>query len=169
MVTVVMEEAVDKSEMTARILLKSYYRFLSKFRLDKSIYRVDFYALKDVEKRYYRDVERLNMFHRMNGISSQKVAGYCTYWLCKLRPISVIQNSEYANRPNTSKFVNECFALYVAFGHINSDLDLRGCASGIILDDDTLDSFLYSLRYRVVSGDALAIMFDMARKRTLAK
>jgi hypothetical protein len=102
-------------------------------------------------------------------IDCNKIAGYIAYWICKLRPISVINTKIYLTNPNTPKFINESFALYVACGRINSELEANGHKNGIVIEDKTLDSLLYSLKYRVTPGDTLSLFFDMAEKLTMAK
>jgi len=161
--------AGDNVTITSRHLFDEYHYFLRRFKVTPHLYRIDSYIIKDIATRYWRDVERLHHFHKMPLIDCNKIAGYIAYWICKLRPISVINTKIYLTNPNTPKFINESFALYVACGRINSELEANGHKNGIVIEDKTLDSLLYSLKYRVTPGDTLSLFFDMAEKLTMAK
>jgi hypothetical protein len=154
---------------TTKHLLGEYAGFMRDFKADVHKYRIDHYALKDVATRYWRDVERLHNFHNMPLIDSRKIAGYLAYWICKLHPIGVTGHHVYFNDPQKPKFVNESFAVYVVFGRINAALEANGHKSGVSIDDKTLDSLLYTLKYRATSGDTLSLFFEMAEKLTFAK
>jgi hypothetical protein len=152
-----------KAAVSAGHLFREYHYFLRRFGLNPQIYKMDYYSLNDVARRYWRDVERLHSFHGIKRINGSKIAGYYAYWICKLRPVYIVGHKEYIDRPGASKFINEAFALHVACGRINSDLQKKGCKA-VKIDGDTLDTLLYSMRYRVISGDALSLFFDMAEK-----
>jgi hypothetical protein len=149
---------------TARHLLNEYCNFLCRFKVDPRQYRIDSYVLKDIAAHYWRDARRLHMFHKMPLIDCRKIAGYLAYWICKLRPISVASTSIYLTKPNTPKFINETFALYVVCGRINSELEAEGRKKGVVIEDKMLDALLYSLKYRITPGDMLSLFFEMAEK-----
>jgi hypothetical protein len=155
------DDNAKKVDESAKRLHKRYFMFLDKLKLDVSAYAVDYYALMDIAQRYWRDVMRLHLFHREMGlISSHKIAGYHAYWICKLRPILVVNSDEYKNKPSIASYINEIFAICIAGGRIDSD-DPNG-GKDIKMDKDTFNTLLYSLRYRVLSGDALSLFFDTA-------
>ncbi|GBU20991.1 hypothetical protein R80B4_00878 [Fibrobacteres bacterium R8-0-B4] len=153
----------------AKHLLDNYYGFLRRFKVNVNQYRVNHYILKDVATHYWRDVDRLHRYQNMPLIDCRKIAGYLAYWICKLQPISVASYSVYLKNANTPKFINETFAVYVVCGRINEDLTVNGHKNGIVIEDKTLDTLLYTMKYRITSGDNLALFFDMAEKLTLAK
>jgi len=155
--------------VTTKHLLVEYREFMRRFTVNPRLYRIDPYALKDVATHYWRDVERLHHFHNMPLIDSRKIAGYLAYWLCKLHPIGIVTNSAYLTNADAPKFINETFAVYVVCGRINAELIANGHQSGIIIEDKTLDSLLYTLKYRATSGDTLALFFEMAERLSLAK
>lgn len=161
----------DRASITAKAkyLLVEYHGFLRRFKVNNSLYRINSHILKDVATRYWRDVERLHHFHNMPLIDCRKIAGYLAYWICKLRPISVTSHSAYLTDADTPNFINETFAVYVVCGRINSELAANGHKCGVVIEDKTLDSLLYSLKYRATSGDTLSLFFEMAEKLTLAK
>ena len=158
-----------KVSTTAIYLLNEYCNFLCRFKVAPRQYRIDSYILKDIATHYWRDVERLHHFHNMPLIDCRKIAGYLAYWICKLRPISVADTGIYLTKPDTPKFINETFALYVVCGRINSELEADGHKKGVVIEDKTLDALLYSLKYRVTPGDTLSLFFEMTEKLTLAK
>jgi hypothetical protein len=154
---------------TARHLLDNYYGFLRRFKVNNSLYRINYYVLKDIATHYWRDVDRLHHFHNMPLIDCRKIAGYLAYWICKLQPISVTSYSAYLTNADTPKFINETFALYIACGRINEELTANGHKSGIVIEDKTFDTLLYTMKYRTTSGDNLTLFFEMAEKLSLAK
>jgi hypothetical protein len=162
-----MDDNTNKAVTSAKHLFHEYHCFLRRFGLNPHVYKMDYYALNDVARRYWRDVNRLHSFHDMKRINGSKIAGYYAYWICKLRPICVGDRKEYINRPGAAKFINETFALHIACGRINADLQKKG-GSTVKIDGDTLDTLLYSLRYRVMPGDALSLFFDTVEKMTAA-
>jgi hypothetical protein len=152
-----------------KLLLSEYRLFMRRLKVNPHVYRIDPYVIKDIATHYWRDVERLHHFHNMPLIDSRKIAGYLAYWICKLNPISVTSNGAYLADADVPKFINETFAVYVVCGRINSALAANGCKSGVVIDDKTLDSLLYTLKYRATSGDTLSLFFEMAERLSLAK
>lgn len=159
---------IDPGRVSAssRHILDGYHRFLRKFKVDPRLYRIDPYVVKDVATHYWRDVERLHLFHDMPRIDCGKIAGYIVYWISRLRPIHVFSSIVYLTNPNVPKFINESFAVYIACGRLNSELTASGQQGRMIVDNKTLDSLLYSLKYRITSADALSLFFSMAKKVT---
>jgi len=151
---------------TARLLFNDYYGFLRRFKVDNSLYSLNHYILRDVATHYWRDVERLHHFHNMPLIDSRKIAGYLAYWICKLRPINVVNHRVYLMDTDTPKYINETFAVYVVCGRINSALAANGYKCGVVIDNKTLDSLLYTLKYRATSGDTLTLFFEMVEQGT---
>lgn len=145
---------------TALSIMDEYYNFLRRYKIDASSYRLDFYALNDIAYRYWRDVERLHSFHDMPLIDCYKIAGYTAYWICKLRPISVVGNKSYTVNPKFTKFINEAFAVRYACGRINSEYKVTNSERRIVLSRKLFDTLLYSLKYRTLPGDAIALFFE---------
>jgi hypothetical protein len=162
------DTATDKELLAYNSLIAHYYRFLRIYKLNPQLYGIDHYTLKDIIKRYMRDVDRLHHFHDMPRISSTKIAGYMAYWICKLRPISATGGRIYFETPDVPKFINENFAVYVALGRVNSGMG-KTLARGITISAAVYSALLYSLRYRHLSGDALSLIFDMAVLKAVSK
>ncbi|GBU22933.1 hypothetical protein R80B4_02846 [Fibrobacteres bacterium R8-0-B4] len=174
METVIEKEAANSSEesvvtaqnieTTFSFLFDSFYNFLESFKVDIKQYRVNNYTLKDIATHYWRDVDRLHRYQNMPLIDCRKIAGYLAYWICKLHPIYVTSYLVYKENPNVPKFINETFAVYVACGRVNADITFNNRKEGIVMDYKTLDTLLYTLKYRATSGDTLALFFDVAEK-----
>jgi len=153
---------VDAEEVTqrARLLLKSYTHFMCKAGFSPIDYKIDYTVLKTVAMRYWIDVERLKHFHNMSRINSHKIAGYLTYWICKLRPITVKSQSVYLNadlKPmKHPHFINELFAATVGVGRLN-----EGRSKGVAVSASVFDTFIYGLKYRTMTGDMLSMMFNV--------
>jgi hypothetical protein len=157
---------IDYAKVTAsaRHLISMYHLFLKQFGLSVCAYTLDYYVVKDVAMRYWRDVERIHSFHGIDRINAAKIGGYYAYWLSKLRPITVIEVGQYIEHIGAAKFINELFAVYLACGRINESLRLSGRSGCAKIDSGTINTLLYTMRYRATSGDNLTLFFDMVEK-----
>jgi len=147
-----------------RELLGKYTFFLMRAGFNPVHYRIDYTTLKNVVMRYWGDVERLRYFHDMPLINSHKIAGYLTYWICKLRPITINDQRFYLD--NISKplkhpyYINELFAACIGIGRLNEDRAKQNY-KGVIVSPELLDTFTYGLKYRVLTGDTLSMMYEV--------
>ena len=139
-------------------LIRQYYYFLSHYKLDARGYRLDRAILKNVMERYWMDVDRLHRYHNMPRIDRHKIAGYLTYWLCRLRPISSLDDNMALGKPLMALFINELFAIYVALGRIQARKNQVERQS-LQISTDLFNALCYSLRYRHLNGDALSVMY----------
>jgi len=149
----------DKESQTTRLLITLYYEFFSRFSVDLSSYYLDIVVLKDISRRYWRDVRRLHDFHDITLIDNHKIAGYLTYWISKLKPITPINTQVYRQNAETPMFVNELYALYVAGGRINCHLKSINSDKKLQINNEFVKSLLYTLKYRITTGDNLALMY----------
>jgi len=149
----------DKESQTTQMLINLYHEFFSRFNVDLSLYHLDIVVLKDISRRYWRDVERLHKFHNITHIDNHKIAGYLTYWISKMKPISVSDNHVYLANAKPPMFINELFALYVAIGRINYHLEAIHSNKIVTVDSNFLKSFLYTLKYRITTGDNLSMTY----------
>jgi hypothetical protein len=122
----------ENEDKTIRMLIDQYYGFMARFDVDLGSYKFDAVTLKDIARRYWRDVERIMAFHDIKSVDCHKVGGYLTYWITKLKPISVADNKIYLRNAEPPLFINELFALYVAVGRINYHLKVIGSDRVII-------------------------------------
>jgi hypothetical protein len=151
---------IAKKIQTERAVVGMFYRFLRAFNINPAIYCLDKVILKDIASRYFRDVKRIHDNHEfIPRIDRHKIAGYMTYWICKLRPISVVYSQVYQNNPITPRYINELFALYVAMGRIVSHYESFGINKTMIMSNDFLETFMYSLRFRPTTGDTLSMEY----------
>ncbi|MCL2217373.1 MAG: hypothetical protein FWB91_10195 [Defluviitaleaceae bacterium] len=79
----------------AQFLIQAYTFFLGAYSFDISSFDVDIVVLSDISKRHFKDVERLRQYHNIPRVDSNKIAGYATYWISRLRPISVTNPEMY--------------------------------------------------------------------------
>jgi hypothetical protein len=157
---------VDPAVVTQRTreLLGKYTFFLMHAGFNPMHYAMDYTILKNVVMRYWGDVERLRHFHRMPRINSHKIAGYLTYWICKLRPITIRDQRFYLD--NASKplkhphYINELFAACVGIGRLNEDR-VKQSHKRVIISPELFDTFTYGLKYRVLTGDMLSMMYEV--------
>ena len=147
-----------KVMVVVRSLIHQYYYFLNHYKLNARGYRLDRVILKNVMERYWMDVDRLHRYHSMSLIDRHKIAGYLTYWLCRLRPISSLEDDMALDKPLRTVFINELFAIYVALGRLQARSNkIKG--RSLQISADLFNTLCYSLRYRHLNGDALSVMY----------
>jgi hypothetical protein len=121
-------------------------------------------------KRYLDDVERLHRHHNIGFIDCYKIAGYLTYWICRLRPIRVVSKivfqgdiavEKVKKAANQSFFINELFAMFLGIGRIDSRYKKDGIGTSISLSKDIVNTMLYGLKYRHTTGDMLSLTYAM--------
>jgi len=157
--------------LRARYVINSYADFLKMLDLNPQFYRLDMIVLRAVIRRYLKDVDRLHTYHDMPRIDCRKIAGYYTYWFCKLKPIHIVDkrgayqdcldDNELTGVSKLSFFINELFSIHLGLGRINSHYSKSGSSTEILLDQKTYNTLLYSLKYRLISGDMLALTYEM--------
>ncbi|GBU22293.1 hypothetical protein R80B4_02200 [Fibrobacteres bacterium R8-0-B4] len=124
-------------------------------------------TLRVVVKRYLDDVDRIHRHHAIDKIDCYKIAGYLTYWLCRLKPLRVVdkraackQNIKDDNAKKIaakSFYINELFAMFLGLGRINAhNKTIRN-----VFDRGFINTFTYSLKYRFITGDMLSLMYGV--------
>jgi hypothetical protein len=154
-----------------RSIAAQYCVFLRTAGLNPAFYDLEVDTLRVVVKRYLDDVDRIHRYHAIDRIDCYKIAGYLTYWLCRLKPIRVvdkravykqgIKDETVRKVANKSFYINEIFAMSLGLGRINAHY---GCVKAC-LDKDFIDTFTYSLKYRFITGDMLALMYGIINRR----
>ncbi len=118
----------------------------------------------EVVVRYVLDRRRIKDFHpkEINPLNEFKIAGYLSYWICKLRPV---QHKETLQRfTKTQSLINEELAFHISISRINEErihngykrLDLRKENSDIA---SFMNNLFYTLKYRHVTGDVLSLIY----------
>lgn len=143
------------------LIFEAFADFLDTYKVDYADISLDTCIVEDISMRYHKDEKRLMENHKMKGINAQKAAGYLTYWIVKLRPLSITSNAKnYHKRPTLYLYINEAFAFYLATGRLNS-AKKRG---EIALSKDFLSAFFYILKYRPTTGDNLTMHYHLMDK-----
>ncbi|MCL2689686.1 MAG: hypothetical protein FWE57_07560 [Chitinispirillia bacterium] len=140
---------------TARTLANGYCEFMNYFKQDARCYRLEPTTISDVVERYWRDVDRLHRYHSMKRIDRHKIAGYLTYWISKLRPIAVIKSCADIDNADISTYINELYAIFVALGRLCETKQ----GKEPVVKSSLLNTLLYNLRYRPVTGDMLSMVY----------
>jgi hypothetical protein len=153
-----------KAIKTTSFLVGKYYDFLNLFNLNALNYKIDMAVVKDVGRRYAYDVDRLHRYHDTDFIDRHKIAGYLTYWICKLRPISVDDHGIYFESAKRPLYINELFALYVGMGRINAHHEYHKTMERATISKSLTNTFLYDLRYRPTTGDMLSMSYYLIEK-----
>jgi hypothetical protein len=157
----------SKAQDYARSIAAQYCAFLRTTGLNPMFYDMDVDTLRVVIKRYLDDVDRIHRYHAIEKIDCYKIAGYITYWFCRLKPIRVVDKraaykqdiKDDAVRKIASKsfYINELFAMFLELGRINAHHNrIKN-----VFDSDFINTFTYSLKYRLITGDMLALMYGI--------
>jgi len=165
-------ESNAKTSSYARNIVISYADFLRKSNLNPQHYDCDVLVLKMAVKRYLGDVRRLHDYHDIQYIDCYKIAGYLSYWICKLKPFRVknkvaayTSNSGYTSPTDIAKksfFINELFSVHLGQSRINAHHKIVCTDRRLSLSEETIETLTYTLKYRPTSGDMLMVMFQMA-------
>jgi hypothetical protein len=118
------------------------------------------HTVAEISTRVHKDKARFIYFHNgIDVVDDFKVGGYFAYWIAKLRPV-YYPNGNIPLR-DVEPWLNQFLALYIGLTRANQkELILN-------LDEKFLKELAYTLKYRVFSGDDLAIILRlMATKGT---
>jgi hypothetical protein len=116
--------------------------------------------INEVIDRYWKDVHRLKEFHDIGYIDSHKIAGYLTYWICKIRPFFV-QNPgspESIGKTKYALFANELISILLGMGRINSER-VKKSKPPAIMPREMYQPYTYHLRYRRYDADSLTLIY----------
>ena len=148
---------MDKEQSFALYLMNEYISFLSLYGAKNTDFNLDIFVMREISKRYFKDVDRLHKYHGISRIDAFKIAGYTTYWISKLKPISVVNKYLYRSQSEFCMYINEIFAVFIATGRLLSISEVKN----IRISHNFLAAFLYLLKFRTTSGDNLALMYSM--------
>lgn len=147
----------ENANDTLIALVTGYYSLLDLFDLSEENIAIDLEKANEVIERYWRDVDRLKRFHKIQSIDCHKIAGYLTYWICKIKPLQTKET--YGIESNAIREANELLALIVAVGRINCSEMYLAKGKEVLLRSEFLEAFLYTLSYRPLNGDLLSIIY----------
>ena len=153
------QENQDELSLGVEMIILGYEKMLRVLREQSVIQNMGAYGLSsqivvEIVSRVLKDKARFTYFH--DGIQvpdSSKVGGYLAYWIAKLRPIYYPDQNAQLNRRETA--LNQLLAVTVGLSRTNQQsYDIR-------LDKALLSEWLYTLNYRVTSGDDLSLLFKL--------
>jgi len=161
--------SVENQNAAKRVneILIGFGVFLESTGLDESLFDCDKSILLSTTKRYMDDVERLHDHHDISLIDCYKIAGYTSYWICKMKPFRVKDmRVAYISRQdglaNKSFYINELFSLHMGLARINAHHEYTKSNKRVVLGVKHYEMMAYTLKYRQASGDMLALFFEMA-------
>ena len=156
-----MENDADRKQDTAKAILKMYVNFINYFEINKNDIFINEVTVLDASMRYWKDVDTMRKIHSIEYPDCYKVAGYTTYWLTKLKPITIVNAKLYSDKRNEFLInINEYFSLYVAIGFINSHNGLANPSKNFYPTQPFVKNLIYTLRYRITTGDNLSLMYQ---------
>ena len=122
----------------------------------------------DVSKRFWKDIDTMRAIHNIQQPNCYKVAGYTTYWISKLKPITVLNIQLYSEEYNDLLTrINEYFSLYVAVGNIRNHYALLDSNLKLDPSQPFVKNLIYTLRYRVTTGENLSLIYQSLETTTV--
>ena len=154
---------IDKAKAfkTAQTLAHGYHDFLGHFKLYAGWFRLDRVVLLNLVERYWLDVDRLHRYHATTRIDRHKIAGYLTYWICRMRPIAVVSNRANLEHADIALHVNELFAVFVALSRLDVHHRIEKNGQTVFIKKGFFNALMYNLRYRPFTGDTMAMLYYM--------
>ena len=137
----------------------AYDEVLKTLALTVSQVGIDINIVNHIAARYSMDVERIHNYHDIPRLDCHKIAGYLTYWICRLRPIYVTDRSVYETNGQAATVLNELLALYTGVGRIVSSDNFKKGNKKPNLKENFLQPFLYTLRNRPLNADLLSFIY----------
>jgi len=157
-----------KDEMIVSINL-AYQEYLEKTGFSYRDIKYSENLISDLVDRYFMDVKRLHEFHGIKHIDCHKIAGYVTYWICKIRPF-LPDISAYCKTQTHCKaapLANEFIALIAGLGRINDAR--KDDPINILGMMEFYKPFFYTLRFRKTDPDSLSMIYYFIDKTTRKK
>jgi len=93
---------------------------------------------------YFRDLDRMKDFHKINFADQHKRAAFTMLWIVRTHPVQLHTD---ANMSEALLVINEYFAVHAGIAHLNitpSDISKK-----------YLRNLVYNLHFRPVSGELL--------------
>lgn len=120
----------------------------------------------------YKDIERYKNFHLDDPFRQRsdaiKRAAYLAKWLCRFKPITVMDAGELSDLTNTdvdkATLVNELFALHLASVHISVDIQ-----KDFVIAEEKAYEIAYEMLFRNLNEDSYLLVFQMIRDHITQK
>lgn len=121
-------------------------------------------AFLDERKKVPEDCQHYTLIGNIMTANSYRQAACFTYWLTKLKPIldiAIDDCAEFTDKKiNFFKtYINEYFAIYIAFGIMNSAVSKQ--KSKFTINSSDVEHFLHLLRYKHTQPESLALLLSI--------
>lgn len=162
------EDTLDSEHFknkTHLLINQAWTDFLSEYGFDDRLIYFDPRKIDTIVERYYQDVCRIKEYHKdIKKIDCHKIGGYLTYWICHFRPFMPSNELFLSVKDDYEKYytlnmINEMLAYYVALARIKDERKISGSNITINVPDAFLESFLYTLSKRPLTGDLLSLVY----------
>ncbi|MBC9785881.1 hypothetical protein H1S01_15450 [Heliobacterium chlorum] len=151
-------EKEDAISNTIKAICYSYFKLLDTLQLTDNQIQLDYFILNDLTDRFWKDVKNI---HSYDKITTHRISGYLCYWICKLRPLSVIDQT-ILNKDNLSiNVMNELLAVFCVIGRLNAHLIDSNSNKRIKISANFMNSLLYTLRYSPLNPELLSLIFTL--------
>jgi len=152
----------DYSIIVSDALFNAYANICKDFEpyIDGETLAFNKYIIDNIIERCLKDFKRISNHHEgVKNPDIHKTAAYLTYWVCKLRPIQILDFSVYDKLPY-SKYIVELHAVLAGCAVINAGEERK---NGESLDlyklKPILADMFYILKYCNQNPDLLGILY----------
>lgn len=157
------EQAKDRIEA----IFEAWFALIESHELNSQFKNLAYLSpplVSEIVYRYLCDVRRIKQFHKseIENINEFKIAGYLSYWICKIRPVQL--KEQLVRLTRTQNLLNELLAFHLSIGRINLE---RKEGSRPLIDFDKskdksssfVNELFYTMKYRTTSGDTLSQIY----------
>lgn len=111
--------------------------------------------LQNVVVDYFTDIYRLKEFHNIQSANIIKIISYTAYWLCRRKPIQIINDED-----DSLTFINEAFVTSFLIHEYTSPNSKRPLDSASKEKyKDLIDQVFYHLKYRNIDKQTIELLF----------
>ena len=114
----------------------------------------------------YKDIERYKNFHMTDPFKQKsdavKRASYLAKWLCRFKPLSVVEENSAGNfdaldaNVDKTTLINELFALHLAAVHLSVDIK-----RDFVIGSDKAYEIAYEMLFRHINEDSFILVFQL--------
>jgi len=157
-----------KAEERIKIIFSTWNELCSTHESSKEFNTLFYLSppiVTEVVYRYILDAKRIKIFHptEIENINEYKIAGYLSYWICKLRPVQVVKHVTRFTK--IQNLLNEELAFHIAISRINLERSVNKLPKiDFFKCEETkrktfINDLFYSMKYRLTTGDTLSQIY----------
>lgn len=153
-------------EKQINVLLELVNAFIQTNGIDKSSIIINENVLFQIISKVHQRKEYFIFFHKLDMSDFKEMALNC-FWIIKLKPISVQQETIVIEKRLDLSFINEKFAIFYLIKKFRSLIDDNEMSQeklDLFFNEKYVYELLYSFEYRDISKEALILLVETIAK-----